>query len=565
MTNCIKIWCLMLLMLGSDFTIAAGSLPTNHQSNILEIQSLAVEDKSISLSQETKIRLKPYSKGISIFFGPSTNSTGIPVRLHYKLDGYDRSWREDGGEMCLMARFYDESKNQIEQKKFSVNGHSAGWQQGLKDSSLTHRQETLVVPPRTSQLMIIIASTGAPSTVGVYALTDLIVSRISKSDQLETLLQFPFDQSQKDYVSAHIPYDWVRDGTHPSMAKIVELGKDSSPKKAYAILDDDLTAHAEWHNFLPDAPHVKPGDNIVIEWNEMYDIADGLTRVAKYESLPPGQYHFQVAELTAMGVPTGVEASLPILVLQPIWKRPWFWILGFIGFCSVITASVRYSVRRKMQHEILCLKNQRMLEHERLRIARDIHDDFGARVTQISLISAMAHNNLTDLNQARADFEQISQMSRDLVAALYETVWVVNPANDNVKELRNHLFHITNKLCEKAQCRCRFYADNLPPEIAISSHIRHNICLAVKEALNNVIKHASASEVVVRIVYKEFLLDISIQDNGCGFQTAGQFAGAGLINLKQRLNNMGGICIIESQPGHGTTIHLRLKISALAS
>jgi signal transduction histidine kinase len=100
----------------------------------------------------------------------------------------------------------------------------------------------------------------------------------------------------------------------------------------------------------------------------------------------------------------------------------------------------------------------------------------------------------------------------------------------------------------------------LPKDIQVSSQIRHNITLAVKESLNNVIKHAKATEVIVRITFKRMLLDISIQDNGGGFKPVDHSAGNGLKNIKLRLEGIGGSSFIESEPGRGTTVHLHLLI-----
>jgi signal transduction histidine kinase len=126
--------------------------------------------------------------------------------------------------------------------------------------------------------------------------------------------------------------------------------------------------------------------------------------------------------------------------------------------------------------------------------------------------------------------------------------------------LGNYLFQIANKLCEKSESRCRFFADDLPREIVISSQIRHNICMAVKEALHNVIKHAKASEVAIRITFENSLLTISVEDNGCGFDTSQRISGAGLMNLRQRMKDIGGTCVIESTLGKGTTVCLRVEI-----
>jgi signal transduction histidine kinase len=197
-----------------------------------------------------------------------------------------------------------------------------------------------------------------------------------------------------------------------------------------------------------------------------------------------------------------------------------------------------------------------------LRIAHDIHDDLGARVTQISLLSAMAQDNPTFPEKARLDFDTISKMSRELVSALYETVWAVNPENDNLEALGNYLCQMVKQLCERTPLRCRFHVSDLPAEVQVSSQTRHNISLAVKEAVHNIIKHAKASEVTIRMVFADGFLEVAVHDDGAGFLPAENIAGNGLSNMKQRLQNIGGQCFVESQSGAGTTVRLRLRIQA---
>jgi len=154
-------------------------------------------------------------------------------------------------------------------------------------------------------------------------------------------------------------------------------------------------------------------------------------------------------------------------------------------------------------------------------------------------------------------------MSRELVSALYETVWAVNPENDNLEAQGNYLCQMVNQLCERTPIRCRFHVLDLPNEVQVSSQTRHNINMAVKEAVHNVIKHAKASEVTIRMAFKDGLLDISIQDDGVGFRPDDTVGGNGLTNMKQRLANIGGSCFIDSKPGQGTTVRIRLIIKPL--
>jgi signal transduction histidine kinase len=249
-----------------------------------------------------------------------------------------------------------------------------------------------------------------------------------------------------------------------------------------------------------------------------------------------------------------------LMVPQPFWRTSWFWTVILICVTAATFGGARYLGWQKMRREMVRLKGLQTLERERLRIAHDIHDDLGARVTQISLVSAMSQENAAFPEKARADFDRISKMSRELVSALYETVWAVNPENDNLDALGNYLCQMVNQLCEQSRFRCRFDMSDLPREIQVSSQLRHNITMAVKEAVHNVIKHAKASEVTIRMTFVESQITVLVKDDGCGFDPVGNTSGHGLTNMKRRLEDIGGVCFIESRPAQGTTVHMRLVL-----
>jgi signal transduction histidine kinase len=524
----------------------------------LEIQSVSVEGNNLPLGQNLHATLGPFPQNIVFGFGPAANSSQAPSRLRYKLEGYDSDWRETVGAMTLTVRFFDTSGDQIGQKVFEATGDSPGWKGGSKNCPLTHRRENLIAPPKASRLWIVISSAGPPAAVGIFVVDGLVVSRLGSNAIPEVLMRSPLDRQNFPEPGNRWPEGWIRDGTHPSMARIIEL--DGNPAtRAFAVLDDDPTGHAEWHNIMEYAPTVAPGDSVVVEWNEMFSLGMGNIRLARYDSLPPGKFRFRVAEVTALGVPTGAEATLAVVVPLPFWKELWFQSLMLLAIGVLLIIIARSVIRHRLRAEMVRLEHQRALEQERLRIAHDIHDDLGARVTQISLFSAMAHDNPAFPEKARANFDQISRMSRELVSALYETVWAVNPENDNLDALGNYLCQMVNQLCEQGQLRCRLHLQELPREIQISSQTRHNISLAAKEAVHNIIKHARASEVNVRIGWTGSRLTVSIQDDGCGFQP-GEHLGNGLTNMKRRLEKIAGTCSIQTAPGAGTTVHLGLEI-----
>ena len=535
-------------------------------TNLLEIRSVSVDGRALAWPAGGELRLSPFPASVSITFGPISNSAWLPIRLQYKLEGYDSAWRRGGSsEMNLSIRFYNESKNIIGQTVFKVEGASPGWTGSLATSPLTHHRETVTVPRAASHCMVVISSAGPPDAVGIYVVDDFVLSRICASNSVpQVLLRTPFDHSAGTENASPGTQDWMPDGLQPGMAKTVMIGQ-APQTKALAVLDEDPLGHAEWRNPIEKAPMVTPGDTLVAEWNEMHSVAVANLRSATYQKLPSGQYQFRVREETALGVPTGVEAVLGMRVAMPLWQQPWFW--ATVGTVLVLSsvAGARYRASHKLRRAVQRLQHQRELEQERLRIARDIHDDLGARVTEISLLSAMAPDQTSFPQNARADFDRISHMSRDLIAALYETVWAVSPENDNLYALGNFVRQMTSQLCEVAKLRCRFQIPALPRDVQVSSQTRHNIIMAVKEAVHNVIKHANAAELTIRVAFTEGLLTVWIQDNGRGFQAASQTDGNGLANMQRRLESLGGNCVIESQSGQGTSVHLSLRIETAQS
>jgi hypothetical protein len=252
-----------------------------------------------------------YSAKVSVTLS-TTSEPRVPFRLRYNLDGYEETWHNGGGEMSVTIRFYDEAGDAISNKSFVIRGESTGWDGTLENSQLNHRRETLTVPAGAASLWVVLSSAGPPSAVGVYVVEGLVVSRFSANNRKpEVLLSSPFDQDQDLAAPGgnDVPAGWQRGGTHPSMAKIVQVGH--YPKtKAFAILDDDRLSHAEWHNTQDIAPRVTPNDNVVVEWNEMFSIGNGENRAAHYDALPPGEYRLKVAEVTVLGKPTGWETTL---------------------------------------------------------------------------------------------------------------------------------------------------------------------------------------------------------------------------------------------------------------
>jgi signal transduction histidine kinase len=523
-------------------------------------RAASVNGKNVSLRRNGTMNLGSSPQNVFFDFGPTNDSSAPAMRVRYRLEGEDASWRDGPGEMLLAVRFYNSAGDQIGQNTFKVMGESAGWNGSVTNSPLTHRREVVVVPDQAARLWIVLSSgAGPPATVGVYVVANLTVSRFTGSSQPMLLMESPLDFGFEEESSRNPP-GWTRDGNHSSMAKIVTLSE-NPVQKAFAIQDDDALSHAEWHNIMESAPAVTPGEHVVVEWNEMFSMGMGNFGGAHYDTLKEGTYQMHVAEFDLLGRPCGAEQVFPVIVPRPFWRTSWFWSIVAMLAVSLSFAWARYVVWRRMRLEMLRLKSQQALEKERLRIAQDIHDDLGARVTEISLISALAKTK--PAGSASADFDRISNLSRELVSALYETVWAVNPENDNLDALGNYLCQITNKLCEQAQLPCRFEMLELPAAVQVSSQTRHNIIMAVKEAVHNIIKHAKATEVTLSAAYDGRALLIAIRDNGCGFAEGSSPAGNGLTNIRRRVKTIGGHCSILSTVGKGTLVEMRLELPSV--
>jgi signal transduction histidine kinase len=150
-----------------------------------------------------------------------------------------------------------------------------------------------------------------------------------------------------------------------------------------------------------------------------------------------------------------------------------------------------------------------------------------------------------------------------MVASLDEIVWAVNPANDSLPHLATYFCQFAEEFLRPTSIRCRLDVADSLPMLPLTSEVRHNLYLAVREALNNVVKHSRATEVWLRIHSEEGALRIALEDNGCGFE-AGSAAetGEGLANLRRRLEKIGGHFEYDSKPGAGTTCRIWLPLLA---
>jgi ligand-binding sensor domain-containing protein/signal transduction histidine kinase len=293
-------------------------------------------------------------------------------------------------------------------------------------------------------------------------------------------------------------------------------------------------------------------------WNEVGD-----ARVARYSRLPPGDYTFRVAAANEDGVWNPIASTQIIQLQPPFWRTTWF--ISLISLCvlGLIVGIVYYFSTQELQRELVVLKQHEELEKERARIARDLHDQLGANLMQVALLGDLAETDKDLPNEVEEHAKQISQTARETTKALDEIVWAVNPSNDTLDGLVNYICKYAQEYFEIAGLRYRIEVPAELPKIIIPPEVRHNVFLAAKEAVNNVVKHAHATSAWLRLQMEPNHFTLEIQDDGHGVKGLNDKTGRnGLRNMHKRLEDVGGIFSIGPAPEKGAMVRFTVPINS---
>jgi len=302
----------------------------------------------------------------------------------------------------------------------------------------------------------------------------------------------------------------------------------------------------------------------------------GTNRTAGFNYIPPGHYSFQVIACNNDGVWNETGASMQFSVRPFFWQTLWFRELALGAVVLVSGGLVWLAMRRRMQRKLTRLEQQRVVEHERARIASDMHDDLGAHLTRISMLSESPRCGPANAAQAAANLNRIYDIAHELTRAMDEIVWAVNPRHDTLEGLASYLEKFASDLLAAAGIRCRLDIPIALPPLRLTAAVRHNLFLALKEALHNVVKHSAATETSIRLAIGVDSFELIIKDDGRGFIPGiGQerppdcssrlSAGNGLENMTRRLAEIHGRCHIQSAPDQGTKVTFTVSLKPLAA
>ena len=262
-----------------------------------------------------------------------------------------------------------------------------------------------------------------------------------------------------------------------------------------------------------------------------------------------------------------------VLLQAPTWwtLNKVLWIAGALGFVTLaafgwVAVLQRQVTQRTRDLELQSLERQRAerrreIEQERARVAHDLHDDLGARLTEVNMLSSLVKSPTTSPAEKNRYLDELSATARGMVTSLDEIVWAVNPRNDTIASLAGYFGSYAQRLLDLASVSCGLDVAEDLPDHPLDPIFRQELFLAFKEALTNVVRHAKATQVWLRISVQEEAIVVVVADNGRGLDSREREAGAdGIANMKERIKSLGGVCVVASAGSQGTTVRFQAPL-----
>jgi ligand-binding sensor domain-containing protein/signal transduction histidine kinase len=284
-------------------------------------------------------------------------------------------------------------------------------------------------------------------------------------------------------------------------------------------------------------------------------------RIAHYSQLPPGPYRFRVAVGGSDGQWHESSQVIGLRIVPRFWELRWAQVLASALLIGAIVGAIARNQRRKLRLKLERMELQQSLEQERRRIARDLHDELGARLTSIALQGELAMRGEKIPAAAKAEIGSLSLRVRQLINATDEVIWTTDPGNDSLPDLVEFVCDYVERFLTPAGIRYRLDVPSDLPREPIQSQTRHHFLLAVKETLNNAVRHSKAQMLMVKLKVEEHAVRLTISDDGIGFDPQqARPGGNGLSNIQNRMASVGGAAQIASTPGKGTTTILTMPL-----
>lgn len=280
-------------------------------------------------------------------------------------------------------------------------------------------------------------------------------------------------------------------------------------------------------------------------------------RSASYTNLPPGKYRLRVIARNSAGTWNRDGATLNIIVVPAWWETAAF-RYGAIALLIALAAIIARAVaHRRVQRRLQELEHQHAVEKERMRIARDLHDDLGAGLTEVTLLADRLAEEAP--NGYGSEISRLAGRARRLAAELSGIIWTMNANHSSLDEFAKFVRRYAERFFRNTGTRCSVHGVETIPAAPLAPAVQHQLLAITKEALNNILKHARASEAWIELRYIGSTFELRIRDNGAGFDlnAVDETGGNGVRNIRSRAKELNAVLELTSAPGAGTQIILR--------
>ncbi len=280
----------------------------------------------------------------------------------------------------------------------------------------------------------------------------------------------------------------------------------------------------------------------------------------RYRNLPPGKYILKAKSWDGLNTP-GQEVSLLEVEVEPAyWQTIWFQVVIMVVIIFIVALIVRQIQRVRYMNRIALLEAADSVNRERLRIARDMHDDIGAGLTRISMLSRFINRDRVADEKITLKLNEVGEIADHLVDEMGEIIWAMNPKNDSLPLFVAHIRHYLGDYFSDSIINLTFQISEVLPDIKLSSDIKRNLYLCLKEIAHNTLKHSGATTADLTIECVQSCILIQWCDNGCGFDVSEKLGhGNGLGNLKKRVAEVSGTIDFSSNREQGCCITIKLK------
>ena len=265
--------------------------------------------------------------------------------------------------------------------------------------------------------------------------------------------------------------------------------------------------------------------------------------------LSPGKYVVHIYAVNGDGMKSP-ELTLPIIIHPPFWMQWWFIVLCALAFVGVVYLLYRYRIQQlKRLHEM------------RNMISRNLHDDIGASLSNISILNELAKRNAGDQQKATTYLVKAGEDLQRISESLSDIVWNINPRYDELDNLFIRMKRYAADMLDGKNIAAELdFPETVPLKLSMPMDQRRDFYLIFKEGINNLAKYSGASNALIAVKVSHQHLELLLKDNGKGFDVQQAVWGNGLQNMMQRATKWNARLNVDSKPGFGTTIQLKMKM-----